>query len=138
MKRQLVNLVLGLVLSFTMIGSTTAIQRGGHTASHPNPPVQRPERPRQPAPSRPSKPSHPSHRPDPNRYGRDHHRQFHREDLQAHNGYLGFYIEGFWFESAIWPEWAFSCDIYFVQEDDGQWLAVSYCDPSLIYPIIVE
>ena len=136
MKKFLVASALMLSLLGTQSIGLSQRGSGGPHGPHGRPPATKHQPPQRP-PQKPPESRHPS-RPDSRHYGRDKHQRFYLKDLRQHGDYIGFYWDGFWWESDYWPPWVFGCDVYFVQNDDGQWFVVDYCDSSLMYPIVVE
>lgn len=99
------------------------------------------EQPRQPV-RNPGIPDEPRGRDQRPKYsGENHTHRFHRDhdrDVRYYpDGRQGFCYGGVWFV-AIYPEWAFVDEVYFVELAPGEWVVVDFYNPALSAFVEIE
>ena len=98
-------------------------------------------------PSHPNHPGHPSnpggghsgkHAVHPSHTGRGNHLGLHESDVKQIGNHYCVPWYGYWFfvhDGHPWPYWFFGCDVYLVQDVNGNWFAIDYCNPDLTVQI---
>jgi len=118
-------------------GSENRITRPEQRRERPNPPQERRERPNNPREQHPDRDQHREYDRDqrrgPRYEGENHAHRYHRDhdrDVRYYpNGIQVIRYGGIWF-AALYPEWVWTDEVYFVEIAPGEWVVVDYDNPA--------